>query len=268
MTTQRALEILTKASTEYSRGGQILEDCEEALAVLAGVVEEHEKFMADYLVLSNRLVGAEQETDRLRTTMGELRQQGEGQKTLILAMKGHHPSVDKLAEENAALKVERDELKHIIECENTPLMADVLKERDDLKAEFLKERRHAQAAIWQAAGYKARAEKAEAELSALRSEAEAARPLLGIRPEVVAFARLMEDRLQANEHKGGWKGCRLDWLLGRLKEEVAELEFELGSSVHIWVDKEAADVGNFAMMITDVVGRLAYRAGREGKETK
>ena len=111
-------------------------------------------------------------------------------------------------------------------------------------------------------------EKAEAELTSLRSEAERARPLLDIRSEVVAFARLMEDRLQVNEHKGGWKNCQLDWLLERLKGETAELEHELNTGNYIWVDKEAADVGNFAMMITDVAGRLAalaYRARVKGE---
>jgi len=77
-----------------------------------------------------------------------------------------------------------------------------------------------------------------------------------LRPEVAAFARLMEDRLQANEQKGGWKGCSVSWLFDRLMGEANELSHELEARAYMWVDKEAADVANFAMMIVDVCGRL------------
>lgn len=80
--------------------------------------------------------------------------------------------------------------------------------------------------------------------------------ILDFRPEVLAFARLMEDRLQANENKGGWRGCHVVWLFNRLMGEARELEHELDTEQYLWVDKEAADVANFAMMIVDVCGRL------------
>jgi hypothetical protein len=89
---------------------------------------------------------------------------------------------------------------------------------------------------------------------------EVARPW---RPEVRAFADLMEAQLRANDHKPGWRGDQ-DWELHyRLREEVSELGEQLapGSRTDLasWrsrVGSEAADVGNFAMMIADVCGAL------------
>ena len=84
-----------------------------------------------------------------------------------------------------------------------------------------------------------------------------------VRRPVVTFAIKMESVLRANDHKGGWTGCAPQWLLMRLKQEVAELEFamkyhsvESGSAI-----KECADVANFAMMIADNMG-LGYQSAR------
>jgi len=95
----------------------------------------------------------------------------------------------------------------------------------------------------------------------------------GWRPEVRAFAELMEQKLRENDHKGGWKKelPSLD-LLPRLREETEELDDAIshwGAQVN-WgkaalylpgcierVGREAADVANFAMMIADVCGALA-----------
>lgn len=96
------------------------------------------------------------------------------------------------------------------------------------------------------------------------------------RPEVLAFARLMECELRENDHKGGWAGCAPESLLRRLREETDEVERELtgpretcgcreAMCPHVvpWfgpdpkrVGAEAADVGNFAMMVADVTGAL------------
>jgi NTP pyrophosphatase (non-canonical NTP hydrolase) len=46
------------------------------------------------------------------------------------------------------------------------------------------------------------------------------------------------------------------WLLGKLKEEVAELETALVSGGPDDVRSECADVGNFAMMLADVGGGM------------
>jgi NTP pyrophosphatase (non-canonical NTP hydrolase) len=89
-----------------------------------------------------------------------------------------------------------------------------------------------------------------------------------IRPEVMAFAKVMEAKLRENDHKGGWKGCDVGRLLGYLREETDELAKELGNTTPCgcreagchhtpWrnpqrVAREAADIANFAMMIADV----------------
>jgi hypothetical protein len=57
----------------------------------------------------------------------------------------------------------------------------------------------------------------------------------------------MEMRLRANDHKGGWYDCTLQYLKKRLHEEVMELR----SSRRDTRVEEAADVANFAMMIAD-----------------
>lgn len=79
------------------------------------------------------------------------------------------------------------------------------------------------------------------------------------RPEVRAFADLMEAQLKANDHKPGWKGDDPNALWSRLSDEALELTEEVGDSARdpILVGKEAADVANFAMMIADVCGALS-----------
>ncbi len=83
------------------------------------------------------------------------------------------------------------------------------------------------------------------------------------RPEVVAFANLMEAQLRANDYKQGWKDDRPEALWDRMRDEVTELidATHPGSrtTVEAWrnhVGAEAADVANFAMMIADVCGAL------------
>jgi NTP pyrophosphatase (non-canonical NTP hydrolase) len=85
---------------------------------------------------------------------------------------------------------------------------------------------------------------------------------LGVRPEVAAFALRMEAKLRENDGKPGKRGWKLasPWqLLDRLREETVELEQAMYPPVkrsQTQVADEAADVGNFAMMIADVRGDL------------
>jgi NTP pyrophosphatase (non-canonical NTP hydrolase) len=80
-----------------------------------------------------------------------------------------------------------------------------------------------------------------------------------VRPEVRAFALAMEERLKANDHKGGWKDCDPNYCLNRLYEEASELVGailtvrEVGREAIL---QEAADVANFAMMLADVCAAL------------
>ncbi len=111
----------------------------------------------------------------------------------------------------------------------------------------------------------ARAEASEQREAGLRAQVD------GLRPEVLAFAHLMEAQLRANDHKPGWKEEFADELFPRIQEEAEELREAIahhGRQVS-WgemalflpqsiaeVGREAADVANFAMMIADVCGAL------------
>ncbi len=61
--------------------------------------------------------------------------------------------------------------------------------------------------------------------------------LLELRPEVAAFAQLMEKALRENDYKGGWSDCEPAALLRRLREESIELDHAL-SQAHdrVWRD--------------------------------
>lgn len=85
-----------------------------------------------------------------------------------------------------------------------------------------------------------------------------------IREEVEWFAQEMEKILQANDHKPGWEGDELGCLYSRLREEAEELRrvllrddvsgltaAALSTDVLRLIIKEAVDVANFAMMISD-----------------
>lgn len=76
-----------------------------------------------------------------------------------------------------------------------------------------------------------------------------------LRPEVKAFAALMEGELRKHGHRLGWKECDPEWLMVRLKEEAAELAQAILTHEES-IPAEAADVANFAMMIADVEGGL------------
>lgn len=110
----------------------------------------------------------------------------------------------------------------------------------------------------------------------LGSGAEEEREQVRGEEHVAQFAHTMMDKLAANEHKGGYEGEDPMWLLDRLEEEVTELRrcFEGGPETqqpddlarwHIEKRKEAADVGNFAMMLSlDAYRSLEYCAEHQG----
>lgn len=88
-----------------------------------------------------------------------------------------------------------------------------------------------------------------------------------LRPEVIAFAEAMQFKLDKNAKKKGWpeqdtngdrgwKSCPPMFLEGKLQEEVGELlEALVGGDVEA-IRREAADVGNIAMMLADNAGAL------------
>ena len=84
-----------------------------------------------------------------------------------------------------------------------------------------------------------------------------------LRPEVQAFAEMMEAKLQENDDKGGWQHMGSAEVFVRLIEEAGELaalvDRRRGLPPAAWRAKlgsEAADVANFAMMLADVCGAL------------
>jgi NTP pyrophosphatase (non-canonical NTP hydrolase) len=86
-------------------------------------------------------------------------------------------------------------------------------------------------------------------------------------PVVTYFKEEMLRKLIKNNHKGGWEDDSMHALISRLKDELGELESALEAFENLPINlkeqesiktvfkdairAEAADVGNFAMMIFD-----------------
>ena len=76
--------------------------------------------------------------------------------------------------------------------------------------------------------------------------------ILGLGDSLASFVQVMEEKLRANAHKGGWRACTMGYLLRRLGEETAELRRAIkAGKPRAEVVREAADVANFCMMIAD-----------------
>lgn len=78
------------------------------------------------------------------------------------------------------------------------------------------------------------------------------------RPVIMKFARSMELKLRANDHKVHWRDMDAADLCAGLREEVDELfaEVEAERVDQGAIRLEAADVANIAMMIADSFGGL------------
>lgn len=72
-------------------------------------------------------------------------------------------------------------------------------------------------------------------------------------PQVIAFAKAMDEVLCENDHKGGWRDCDIEYLRHRLIEEVGEYFALLSCSKEAWSrekdKKELLDVANFVLML-------------------
>ncbi len=131
-------------------------------------------------------------------------------------------------------------------------------------------------------------ESANALLAATPALIAVARAVKRLRPEVLAFAHLMETKLREHDDRSGWndpsigddeRDDNLRELWDRLSEEANELDDALRSYVGdehddledrrdpdyardaVW---EAVDVANFAMMIADVLGGLRTAESTDG----
>ncbi len=85
---------------------------------------------------------------------------------------------------------------------------------------------------------------------------------------ILKFAESMQHKLDKNKNKEcvqmnrdgkgrTWKDCDLFWLLRRLREETLELDEAIYNADCDGIINETADIGNFAMMIHDIVSKLS-----------
>lgn len=80
--------------------------------------------------------------------------------------------------------------------------------------------------------------------------------LMQVRKTVTEFGEAMEYKLRRNDHKTQWRlfgVSNIQWFIDGLKKEVKELEEAVEQGTSNDVVREAADVGNFAMMIADII---------------
>jgi len=81
-------------------------------------------------------------------------------------------------------------------------------------------------------------------------------PARPVRPEVAAFALLMERELANHDDRIGWKGFGKPWFLIRLREQVERLAQDCYDDNPGELGHRAADAANFLMFIADVGGAL------------
>ena len=98
------------------------------------------------------------------------------------------------------------------------------------------------------------------------------KPRQRLRLSVVSFAKIMEEKLRKNDHKGGWENLSLGQLRRRINGELKELDESISYFLATkWslepkeevqkrtenVKKELADVANFCMMMSERIDILA-----------
>ncbi len=76
-----------------------------------------------------------------------------------------------------------------------------------------------------------------------------------IRKQVRWFAERMEEKLAANDHKGGWLNQEAEDFLARMREEYRELGEALLRGDAPSAIGECADLANFAMMLAENLHR-------------
>jgi hypothetical protein len=83
----------------------------------------------------------------------------------------------------------------------------------------------------------------------------------GIRDEVRQYAEQMELKLRKYDRTRGqsWKTADVESLLRFLEEHVQKLRHDVEHPVPGQLGLSAADVGNIAMMVSDVCGTLGDR---------
>ena len=72
-----------------------------------------------------------------------------------------------------------------------------------------------------------------------------------VRPSVVRFARLMESQLRRNDSRGGWANCDRAYFMEKLEINLRDLGYDLRAGEKEAVQRDCADLGNFAMMLAE-----------------
>lgn len=88
------------------------------------------------------------------------------------------------------------------------------------------------------------------------------------RSEVLWFANRMEEKLRANDARGGWNRDATTHLMLRMYTQFADLKEAVEKQDHKAAISEAADIANFAMMIADNILKQHMWNTTEEKVTK
>ena len=80
-----------------------------------------------------------------------------------------------------------------------------------------------------------------------------------VRPEVAAFASVMESRLKENANRVDWRSLNFYYLVTALISNLGQLVKAFQVDKPEIVLRSAADTANYAMMIADLYGELAKR---------
>ena len=83
-----------------------------------------------------------------------------------------------------------------------------------------------------------------------------------MRTQVEWFAKRMENKLIANDHKGGWQGEPNYYFTTCIKDELDELQSALMSGNETEAINECVDIANFAMMLADNLWQARARRDR------
>jgi GNAT superfamily N-acetyltransferase len=82
-----------------------------------------------------------------------------------------------------------------------------------------------------------------------------------LRPAVRRYAIAMESEFRNNEEKGDWRSANPSDLCDRIEEHVRALRRALADGADRLADNAATDVGNYAMMIHDILGARRRKPG-------
>lgn len=96
-------------------------------------------------------------------------------------------------------------------------------------------------------------EEAQQTIAKINNEPAPSQPVM--RPALIAFATMMEEKLKKNDHKTEWAKLPVAAHLRRLKNEIAELEMAIDYETPADVMRECADISNFSLFIWDITRR-------------